>query len=331
MTSHEITTRRVTAPPCVSTQPKHKPSQITSDVYHRQSYLLSQNMQTYRKRIGYAASLDSRYSSDHSNQSDDSKNSPISSPNLMWRQSRSVSPPQYNGSRIRYYESSKPQEYILIDERAEQRRRNAILEAEYRSIEERLSPNQRLLSDQRLSPKQRFLSDQIHLSDERLSLNQRFSSDQRLLADQRHSADRYAVYEKRSDNRNDVYLGAHMLMNLKYNEKPSSQPRHVENERLHRKRHSSSCDENILAKRIKSVSPPSKATSFNISCLLGMDDNKQLNGMDDNKQSSHQPSEQYIDVCNDETVGTKDAPFRDMIHTMSKNLDDTFRKTMSAI
>ena len=89
--NHEgiIGRQRHSLPQSKTSQP---PSLIPADVYDRHNYMIAGNIQNYQNRTtnGYvtSGSSDSRYS-DHS---DDSKCSPVASPNLSWKVNRTASP-----------------------------------------------------------------------------------------------------------------------------------------------------------------------------------------------------------------------------------------------
>lgn len=252
-------------------QPKLNPapSLIPVDTFDRHNYVYTSTVPTYRMSAGYqtSSSCESRYS-DHS---DDSKCSPVSSPNLAWKVNRDSSP-SYDESRKFEYLTTHPRsmkEVLNIDSFAlEKYRRSMLLKADIDSL--------------------------------------------------RHPTENYKVYTDYEKDDRDVFVGAKMLMNLKH--MPNSQQIRV------RKRPYVNSYNNHPAKRSKSTSPP-RSNSFNISYLLGFDDNKKLEQIQIKSDISY--SDQHVDVCEIDDDSTKGKQMHEIIHSMSQNLDAAFRKTMS--
>ena len=120
-------------------KPRHAPNLISAELYSRQSYFLPHNIPSYvPKSYSGSGSSDSRFS-DHS---DDSKCSPASSPNLIWKR-RPSSPliGQYD-NRIEWLNRSKMNDLSEIE--SKRYHRNEVTQHEYKSMEHRASPELQL-------------------------------------------------------------------------------------------------------------------------------------------------------------------------------------------
>ena len=267
VSSNETSDRR--SPVIVNMKTRHPPSLIPAELY-RQPYFMSHNIPSYiPKTYSGPSSSDSRFS----DQSDDSKYSPASSPNLLWK-NRPLSPVigQYK-NRFEYIPQAKTD---LSENEIKLLHRNAILEQQCRTMRLRVSPES-------------------------------------------------CVREKRNTNNGfntnrDVYTGANMLVNLRDRNPNNS----LSSDCYNRKRHSDDSTERCSPKRIyKFSNETKKANNFNISYLLGLEDNKKLD-----VEYAH---DQDVDVCELGDEDKKTHSYNDIFHKMSTSLEKTFHKTMPTV
>lgn len=291
VSNSETTERR--SPQTTHVVKRQAPPLIHADALGRESFYMSNTYSPFISKLYPGpSSNESRYS----DLSDDSKCSPASSPNLIWK--HRTSSPQMIKRRTDLIDVSDEHIY----------RRKKMLEAEYHL--------------QRSTPK---------YEREKIYSSRRESFDEYInpVHARRRSPSALNMYVRDTPSRGsapnvDVFVGASMLMNLrKHDINPHYSYRTEHSERDYSRKRILEEPTEYRSRSPKRIKSPGRS-GFDITSLLGLEDkvsHRDRHGM---------WKEENIEAYNAEN-GQREARilYKDIFYKMSKNLDNTFIHTMS--